>query len=107
MQGDTVKYQGGYHQLQNLGPSAVGADSTIRSYNEAPDAGEPWVNVGDSTSVASGKVYIYKKNSAGVYKLLQQINADSLPYLSDLDPNEVISSGDKFGYSIVLDYSGN
>ena len=66
-----------------------------------------WVYVGDSTSVARGKVYIYKKNSAGVYKLLQQINADSLPYLSDLDPKEVISSGDKFGYSIGLDYSGN
>jgi len=107
MQGDTVKYQGSYHQLQNLGPSAVGADSTIRSYNEAPDAGEPWVNVGDSTDVASGKVYIYKKNAAGVYRLLQQINADSLPYLSDLDPSEAISSGDKFGYAIGLDYSGN
>jgi len=106
--GDVVKFQSTYHQLQNEGPNAVGADSTIRSYNELPDAGQPWVNVGDSTDTASGKVFLYKKDTnSGAYNLIQQINADSLPYLSDLDASEVISSGDKFGFAIALDYTGN
>ena len=104
---DVVTYQGGYHKLVNEGPTFVGADSTIRSYNQAPDEGLPWTNVGDSSSAAVGKVFVYQKNAiTGAYGLLQTITAESLSEINDIDPSESISSGDLFGYSISLDYAG-
>jgi len=105
--GDVVKYQNSYHQLENIGPSAVDDGSTIRSYNEEPDRGYPWVNVGDSSSEATGRVFIYRRDEDYGYKLVQAIAADGLADISDLDVNEQINSGDQFGKSIAIDYSGN
>ena len=103
--GDVVKYQGSYHKLVNEGPFSVAADSTIRSFNQEPDAGLPWTNVGDSTSEPVGKVFVYELTSIG-YKLRQTITSGSLSEISDLDPSETISSGDLFGHAIDVDYSG-
>jgi hypothetical protein len=107
MENDVVKYQDSYHKLQNLGDTAVGPDSTIRSYNQAPDDGYPWVNVGDSSSEAVGKVFVYTKNSVGFYNLQQTITAESLAAISDLPVDEMISSGDMFGYAVDVDMTGN
>ena len=104
---DVVKYQGGYHRLENLGVTAVGPDSTIRSFNQPPDEGYPWVNVGDSSSESVGKVFVYTKNSTGFYSLQQTITSDSLAEISDLPEDEIISTGDMFGYAVDLDHSGN
>ena len=106
IQGDVVSYEGGYYKLVNEGEFSVGADSTIRSYNQSPDEGLPWSSVGDSSSETVGKVFVYKKNSLGGYTLLQTITADSLSELSDIQSGENISSGDLFGFDIDLDYAG-
>ena len=107
LEGDVVSYQGGYHRLDNIGDTAVGPDSSIRSYNQVPDLGYPWVNVGDSSSESVGKVFVYKKNDLGYYYLIQTITSGSLAEISDLSETETISSGDQLGYAISIDYSGN
>ena len=104
---DVVKYQEGYHRLENLGATAVGPDSTIRSFNQPPDEGEPWVNVGDSSSEPVGKVFVYNKNDKGFYTLKQTITAESLSEISDIDDDETINTGDLFGYGVDLDHTGN
>ena len=104
---DVVKYQDQYHRLENLGATAVGPDSTIRSFNQSPDEGYPWVNVGDSSTESVGKVFIYTKNASGFYSLQQTITADSLAEISDLTEDEIISTGDMFGYAVDMDHTGN
>ena len=104
VEGDVVKYDTNYHRLiQRAGE--IG-DSTTRSYNEEPGA-LPWENVGDSSSEASGKVYIYQKNSNDLYQLKQTINNSSMANLNDIDSGSLISSGDQFGWSLDIDYSGS
>jgi hypothetical protein len=105
VEGDTVKYQDFYHTLVQR--TAEIPDSTTRSYNEMPDAGLPWQNVGDSTSTASGKVFVYQRSSYGTYDLKQTINNGALSDISDLGTSENISSGDQFGWALDLDYSGS
>ena len=56
--------------------------------------------------IPSGKIFIYKRNSFGFYSLLQTVNAESLPAISDLSIDEVIASGDQFGYAVDVDASG-
>ena len=106
-QGDVVKYENMYHKLENVGSTAVGPDSSIRSFNQLPKLGEPWVNVGDSSSPAVGKVFVYERNIAGYYSLNQTITADNLAELSDLGSEEIISSGDLFGFAVDVDFAGN
>lgn len=104
VEGDVVKYNDSYHKLiQREGESA---DSTTRSYNEEP-GGLPWENVGDSSAESSGKVYVYQRNTNNVYELKQTINSGSMAQLNDIDSGSVISSGDKFGWSVDIDYSGS
>jgi hypothetical protein len=105
IEGEVVKYQNSYHQLVNKGPSAVPEDSTIRSFNEQPDAGQPWENVGDSSGLPTGKVFLYKRSSTGVYELEQTISADNV--LNDDSANISIATGDRFGHSIALDWSAS
>ena len=105
IEGDVVRYQTGYYKLvQRLGESL---DSTTRSYNEAPDLGQPWDNVGDSTGESSGKVFIYQRSLAGIYELKQTVTSGSMIDLNDIDSGTTpISAGDQFGWSLDLDYSG-
>jgi len=106
IQDDVVRYQGSYHKLTNIGPGQVPQDSTIRSYNEEPDNGYPWVDVGDSTPESTGKIYIYRKINS-VYQLQQTVTTQSLDQISDLPAGEVIAAGDKFGWAVDIDYAGN
>lgn len=82
-------------------------DSTVEftSIGDNP-VGDPWESVGDSTALVSGKVYIYHKNSFGVYELKQTLNAGSLMDINDLDASEQISSGDQFGFALDIDHAG-
>ena len=105
--GDTVKFEGNYYQLVNEGADAVADGSTLRSYNQPPENGLPWISVGDSTSDAVGKVFVYQKNETGLYKLIQTITTNSLQEINDTGTGQTISSGDLFGYAIDIDYSGS
>lgn len=109
IQGDVVKYQNAYHRLSNIGPSQVPQDSTIRSYNEDPSNGYPWVDAGDSTANITGKMFVYRKDTYGNYNLAQTVAADNLDNFNDLDQAhpDVMAAGDKFGYAVAVDYSGN
>ena len=73
IEGDVVRYQGSYHVLTD--PS--GNDSAITSTNERPDDGLPWQNVGDSSRLFIGKVFIYVKNENGFYDLKQTISSEN------------------------------
>jgi len=105
--GDTVKFEDGYYQLVNEGDDAVADGSTLRSYNQRPENGLPWISVGDSSSDAVGKVFVYQKNDSGIYKLIQTITTESLQEFNDIGTAEAISSGDLFGYALDIDYAGN
>jgi hypothetical protein len=83
-------------------------DSTTEFTSIGDDpAGDPWEPVGDSTSTASGKAYVYHRNQYGVYDLKQTINAGSLIDINDLPVQEKISSGDQFGFAVDVDHTGN
>ncbi len=105
IENDVVRYQNGYHKLvQRVGETL---DSTTRSFNEAPDLGQPWDSVGDSTGESSGKVFIYQRSVTGIYELKQTITSGSMIDLNDIDSGTTpISAGDQFGWSLDLDYSG-
>jgi len=83
-------------------------DSTVEFTSIGDDpSGDPWEPIGDSSSTASGKSYIYHRNQYGIYDLKQTINAGSLSEINDLPVQEKINSGDQFGFAIDLDHSGN
>jgi hypothetical protein len=105
IEGDVVRYQNGYHKLvQRFGELL---DSTTRSFNEAPDLGQPWDSVGDSTGESSGKVFIYQRSQTGIYELKQTITSGSMIDLNDVDSGTTpIAAGDQFGWSLDIDYSG-
>jgi hypothetical protein len=94
---DVVKSETQYYKL---------TDAT--SINDDPSgSGLPWINVGDSTTVSSGKVYIYQRSTLGTYDLKQTINAGSMVGLNDITTgNTEINAGDQFGFAIDVDYSG-
>jgi len=73
LEGDVVRYQGSYHILTD--PS--GNDSAITSNNERPDDGLPWENIGDSSRLFIGKVFVYVKNEFGFYDLKQTISSEN------------------------------
>ncbi len=97
---DIVKYQGGYHKFM-----VVDSEDDV-SLNQPPDAGNPWVNVGDSTYQTAGKIYIYKRNSNNNYELVQTITEQNINEFNDSTDNIEIMSGDEFGYALDIDASG-
>jgi len=99
-EGDVVKYQNGYHRLTDA------TTSSITSLGQFPDDGLPWLNVGDSASPSTGKIYIYERNSNDLYSLTQTITADSLSDINDTTNSGIIGSGDQFGFAIDIDASG-
>jgi hypothetical protein len=104
VENDVVKYQNVYHRLvQRINEEDW---STTRSFNEEP-VGLPWQEVGDSTTEASGKVYIYQRSEFGNYELQQTITSGSLSSISAPGVIENISTGDQFGWALDLDYSGS
>jgi hypothetical protein len=109
IEGDVVKHEGMYHQLIDNREDASTVDSTIKSFNEKPDEGLPWMNVGDSTDRISGKLFVYKRDEYGIYKLHQTITGKSLPEINDTGDGSSISTrlGDGLGYSVDIDSLGN
>jgi hypothetical protein len=109
VEGEVVRYQGSpgdSYQYYQLGDMFLGPDSTYRSYNEDPSDSANWQQVGDSTTVSSGKIFVYKKTSYDSYELTQMINAGSLSSFTDMDSGLVISTGDQFGFSMDMDSNG-
>ena len=110
VEGEVVKKEDGnsgsyiYYRLED---TILGADSTLRSYNEDPSDSDNWVEISDSTTVPSGKVFVYQKNTSGSYELKQMINSGSLSDFSNLESGTIISSGDEFGFSLDIDSTGN
>lgn len=98
-----VKHNDVYYRLTD---TVLGADSTLRSYNEDPSDSSNWQEVGDSSTMPSGKIFIYKRNDNDVYEFKQSINATSLDIVSDLESGLAIAQGDQFGYAIDIDHSG-
>jgi hypothetical protein len=108
VEGEVVRHKGSIseaYQYYQLGDQSLGPDSTYRSYNEDPSDSANWQQVGDSTTTASGKVFVYKKTSYDSYELTQMINAGSLSSFTDIDSGLVISTGDQFGFSMGVDSS--
>ena len=92
-----------YYKLDDL----YLGDSTYRSLNEDPSNSPNWQVVGDSTTTASGKIFVYKRTSFGSYEFKQMINAGSLSSFTDIDSGLVVSTGDQFGFSMDIDSSGD
>jgi hypothetical protein len=109
VEGEVVRHKGSptdSYQYYKLGDAYLGADSTYRSFNEDPSDSANWSQVGDSTTVASGKVFVYKKTEFDSYELTQMINAGSLSSFTDIDSGLVISTGDQFGFAMDMDANG-
>ena len=104
VEGDVVKYGDTYQRLIQRIDELDG--STTRSFNEEP-VGLPWQEVGDSTTESSGKIYVYHRSEYGTYELKQTINAEALPMISDIESGYQIFTGDEFGWSVDLDYTGS
>ena len=68
---DVVRFEDNYFKLTDPDSS----DSTITSINETPES-LPWINVGDSSRVFKGKVFVYQKEN-GFYNLIQTISSEN------------------------------
>jgi hypothetical protein len=109
VEGEVVRHRGSpgdSYQYYQLGDGFLGPDSTYRSYNEDPSDSENWQQVGDSTTTASGKIFVYKKTAYDSYEFTQMINAGTLSSFTDIDSGLVISTGDQFGFSMDMDANG-
>lgn len=98
---DPTSYQ--YYMLTDI----EGTDSTYRSTGDDPSDNDNWQVVGDSTTFASGKIFVYKRNTLGFYELTQMINAASISTFSDVDSGIVVSTGDQFGFAMDMDALAN
>jgi hypothetical protein len=65
-----------------------------------PVSSVAWQVLAPLSEVVNGKVFVYKRNAFGKYKLSQTITSSSV---AELD----IASGDLFGYSVDIDNNGN
>lgn len=61
----------------------------------------------DETTENKGNVFVYQKNEQNIYNLVQSITAAELPFIDDSDSAGILGSGDQFGYSVAMDYSGS
>lgn len=89
---DVVKSSAVYYKVK-----ATVASSTGESPVSNPLI---WDVVGNESGTQSGKVFVYKKNTQGKYKLAQTINAGSLAAMG-------VSVADQFGHCVDLDAAGN
>lgn len=99
---DVVKHRSNYYRLDDPTPLT---DSTFTIKDQNPEFGAPWVNVGTVERIKTGKIYIYKRSITDRYDLVQTITAESLDQFSDID-DEFIKSGDRFGFSLDIDFTG-
>jgi len=97
--GDAVKYQDNYYVLDDT-------VSTTVSINEEPTSGSPWVYESNDDFTTTGKVFVYQRNSNGIFALTQTITNQSLESINDIGSLGSIASGDNFGTSIDIDAAG-
>lgn len=104
-EGDVVSYEGNYFRLLN---PIENFDSSLvyTNIDDDPSDSEAWINVGDSTDTAKGKVFVYQRDQYNRYVLKQTITAGNLANLNDTDTPESIAVGDLFGYDLDTDYTG-
>lgn len=90
------------------GKGVEGTDSSVKSFNEAPDAGLPWTNIGDSSNYISGKVFVYKRDEFGLYKLAQTFTGRSIREINDIGDDSAVNIqlGDGLGFSVDIDQVG-
>jgi hypothetical protein len=90
------------------GTAIEGTDSTMKSFNEIPSSGLPWTNVGDSSLNISGKVFVYQRDTYGVYRLKQTVTGKSLREINDTGDDSTVNVqlGDGLGYSVDIDSTG-
>jgi len=70
------------------------------SLNEPPSpSSEVWENINYSGPYDTGCVFIYKKDTLGVYQLTQTIDADTID-------SQDLESGDELGYTVSLNREG-
>jgi hypothetical protein len=60
----------------------------------------------DESTINTGKVYLYQKDSIGDYFLNDIISASKLDDIDDSDSSGFVASGDQFGYSLAIDSEG-
>ena len=103
IQGEAIRYGDLYYRLTN--DNAV--DSALRSYNQQPDLGDPWEIISSVSLDDSGKIFVYKKNSLGIFELIQTLTSSTLDDFSDLESGTTFGAGDRFGYAMKLSLDGN
>ena len=98
--GDVVKYNNLYYRL-------ILEDSALyTSKGDIPSDAGPWLDISDTSAVEpTGKIYIYQRIN-GNYQLKQVITASNLSQISDLESEELLESGDQFGFSVDIDPAG-
>jgi hypothetical protein len=92
-----------YYRLED---TTLGADSTLRSYNEDPSSSSNWIEISDSTVDPSGKIFVYQRSAGDAYILKQMINAGSLPSFNDIESGLTVNTGDQFGFAMDIDATG-
>ena len=75
------------------------------SIGESPE-GDPWKEIGDSSNLPTGKVFIYARNDTESYELIQTVSAENINDINDTEIERQISSGSQFGFAIDTDFSG-
>lgn len=100
----TSSYRKLYDPRSNTDP-ATDSSLIYTSINQSPER-DPWAIVGDSSSLPTGKVFVYQRSVTGAYTLRQTITAATLDELNDTGNTESIASGDQFGLSMDIDWAG-
>ena len=75
------------------------------SIGESPE-GDPWKEIGDSSNLPTGKIFIYARNENESYNLIQTVSAENINDINDTTIDRQISSGSQFGFSVDTDSSG-
>jgi hypothetical protein len=92
-----VKRNGKYYKFDS-------EDSTLFSIDQDPELNPAvWEEIGVEDITESGKVFIYRRNAVGNYRLIQTLSADTL---NDMSTVGGIQEGDKFGFSLAIDETG-
>ncbi len=96
--GDVVRYNTEYYRV-----------TASTSINDIPATLVNWtfINFADSDSASKkfGKLFVYKRNSIGVYQLFQTVSNSTIPSITDIGL-EVLEAGDRFGASVDTNKDG-
>jgi hypothetical protein len=117
---DVVKHNDTYYRLRDTKyDSAEDSTTIVLSKNQTPSSVKnqhnptidytdtnPWWPIEAVSTNPSGKIFIYKRNLNEVYELIQTITTSSIIDINDTGETETLSTGDKFGSSVDIDFNG-